>query len=64
MAVKQFSPLPAAYSMTVMGHVIRAEKLRSIPEADCTFEAADTEEAISREHTMWMASRTGRGPKT
>ncbi|WP_366556954.1 hypothetical protein [Corynebacterium striatum] len=49
---------------TAMGHVIQAEKLRSIPEADCTFEAADTEAAISREHTMWMASRTGRGPKT
>ncbi|CQD08995.1 MULTISPECIES: hypothetical protein [Corynebacterium] len=63
--MKQFSPLPTAYSMTTaMGHVIQAEKLRSIPEADCTFEAADTEAAISREHTMWMASRTGRGPKT
>lgn len=62
-AVKQFSPLAAAYSMAAMELAIQADKLRSIPETDWPFEAADAEEAISREHTMWLASRTGKRPK-
>ena len=62
-AVKQFSPLSAAYSMAAMELAIQADKLKSIPENDWPRVAADAEEAISREHTMWLASRTGKRPK-
>lgn len=62
-AVKQFSPLAAAYSMAAMELAIQADKLESIPENDWALVAADAEEAISREHTMWLASRTGKRPK-
>lgn len=62
-AVKQFSPLAAAYSMAAMELTIQADKLRTIPEHDWPLVAADAEEAISREHTMWLASRTGKRPK-
>lgn len=62
-AVKQFSPLAAAYSMAAMELTIQADKLRAIPEHDWPLVAADAEEAISREHTMWLASRTGKRPK-
>lgn len=62
-AVKQFSPLAAAYSMAAMELAIQTDKLKSIPEQDWPLVAADAEEAISREHTMWLASRTGKRPK-
>lgn len=62
-AVKQFSPLASAYSMAAMELAIQADKLKSIPENDWPLVAADAEEAISREHTMWLASRTGKRPK-
>lgn len=62
-AVKQFSPLAAAYSMAAMELAIQADKLKSVPENDWLLVAADAEEAISREHTMWLASRTGKRPK-
>lgn len=62
-AVKQFSPLWAAYSMAAMELAIQADKLKTIPESDWPLVAADAEEAISREHTMWLASRTGKRPK-
>lgn len=62
-AVKQFSPLAAAYSMASMELAIQADKLKSVPENDWPLVAADAEEAISREHTMWLASRTGKQPK-
>ncbi|GAB2471187.1 DUF4231 domain-containing protein [Luteococcus sediminum] len=62
-AVKQFSPLSAAYSMASMELAIQADKLKSIPEGEWSLVAADAEEAISREHTMWLASRTGKRPR-
>lgn len=61
-AVKQFSPLAAAYSVAAMELSIQADKLKSISEDEWPLVAADAEEAISREHTMWLASRTGRRP--
>lgn len=61
-AVKQFSPLAAAYSMAAMELAIQTDKLKFIPEHDWPLVAADAEEAISREHTMWLASRTGKRP--
>lgn len=61
-AVKQFSPLASAYSVAANELGIQADKLRSVPENDWSVVAADAEEAISREHTLWLASRTGKTP--
>lgn len=61
-AVKQFSPLAAAYSVAAKELAIQGDKLKDVPESDWPLVAADAEEAISREHTMWLASRTGRRP--
>jgi len=33
-----------------------------VEKADWSLQAADAEEALSREHTLWLASRTGRAP--
>lgn len=60
LAVKQFAPLAAAYSVAAKELAIQAEKLKGTAEEDWPLVAADAEEAISREHTMWLASRTGR----
>lgn len=61
-AVKQFSPLASAYSIATKELGIQASKLKTVNEADWAIVAADAEEAISREHTTWLASRTGRFP--
>lgn len=58
-AVKQFSPLASAYSVASKELAIQADKLRTIEEQNWALVAADAEEAISREHTTWLASRTG-----
>ena len=55
-AVKQYSSL----ATKELG--IQASKLETVNEADWAVVAADAEEAISREHTTWLASRTGRFP--
>lgn len=62
-AVKQFSLLATAYSVAEKELVIQVDKLRTVSEDDWPLVAADAEEAISREHTMWLASRTGKPPK-
>lgn len=61
-SVKQYSPLASAYSITTKELGIQASKLKTVREADWALVAADAEEAISREHTTWLASRTGRFP--
>lgn len=58
-AVKQFSPLASAYSVASNELAIQADRLREIEEERWALDAADAEEAISREHTTWLASRTG-----
>lgn len=63
-AVKQYASLAAAYSIAAMELALQSDKLNDVSEADWPLVAADAEEAISREHTMWLASRTGRRPKT
>ncbi|MER7556790.1 DUF4231 domain-containing protein [Nocardioides sp. NPDC126508] len=60
MAIKQFDPLAAAYTVAARELAIQADRLQGVPEAMWATTAADAEEAISREHTMWLASRTGR----
>lgn len=59
-AVKQFSPLASAYSVATKELSVQSAKLATVEEADWPLVAADAEEAISREHTTWLASRTGR----
>lgn len=59
-AVKQFSPLASAYSVATKELSVQSSKLATVEEADWPLVAADAEEAISREHTTWLASRTGR----
>lgn len=59
-AVKQFSPLASAYSVATKELGVQASRLETVAEVDWPLVAADAEEAISREHTTWLASRTGR----
>jgi hypothetical protein len=61
-AVKQYSTLGSAYSVAAKELAIQADKLRTVSEDEWPLVAADAEEAISREHTMWLASRTGKRP--
>lgn len=61
-SVKQFSPLASAYAVATKELGIQESKLRMVNEKDWALVAADAEEAISREHTTWLASRTGRLP--
>lgn len=61
-SVKQFSPLASAYAVATKELGIQESKLRMVNEKDWTLVAADAEEAISREHTTWLASRIGRLP--
>lgn len=62
-AVKQFSSLTSAYSLAANELGIQESRLNTVREDDWPLVAADAEEAISREHTTWLASRTGRLPK-
>lgn len=62
-AVKQFSNLASAYSITVSELAILKSKIEDITDPDkWAIEVDDAEEAISREHTLWLASRIGRIP--
>ena len=61
-AVKQFSPLASAYAVATKELGIQASKLLTVEEKEWPLLAADAEEAISREHTTWLASRIGRFP--
>lgn len=59
-AVKQFSPLSSSYSLATKELALQEGRLRTVPEERWSYVVADAEEAISREHTTWVASRTGR----
>lgn len=62
-AVKQFSNLASAYSITASELAILKSKVEDITDPDkWAIEVDDAEEAISREHTLWLASRIGRIP--
>jgi len=58
--VKQFAPLAAAYSVAAKELALQVDRLGFVSELDWPEVAADAEEAISREHTLWLASRTGK----
>ncbi|MER7524994.1 DUF4231 domain-containing protein [Microbacterium oxydans] len=58
LAVKQHSTLRAAYSLTAAELERQMVSVRSASTEDTWAQSvADAEEAISREHTMWLASR-------
>lgn len=61
-AVKQYGPLATAYSIAARELALQADRLHTVPEAHWAKVAGDAEEAISREHTLWLASRTGKAP--
>jgi hypothetical protein len=57
LAIKQHSQLTSAYRMAASELAIQADVLREVDEAGWPQAVADAEEAISREHTMWLATR-------
>lgn len=57
-ALKQYGELASAYAMAARELSLQGGRLAAIPEHQWADTAADAEEAISREHTMWLASRT------
>ncbi|HEY0260910.1 MAG TPA: DUF4231 domain-containing protein [Lacisediminihabitans sp.] len=57
MALKQYSQLTSAYRVAAVELAIQATVLKTVEEDKWDQAVADAEEAISREHTMWLASR-------
>lgn len=61
-AVKQYSTLASAYSVTATELALLKPRVASATEDQWSTAVDDAEEAISREHTLWLASRTGKAP--
>jgi len=59
LALKQHTTLRAAYALTAAELEKQIATLSSTSDDDWPKSVADAEEAISREHTMWLASRGG-----
>jgi hypothetical protein len=57
LAIKQHSQLTSAYRVAAAELALQADVLRSVDLGGWPQAVADAEEAISREHTMWLASR-------
>lgn len=60
LGLKQYSSLASAYSVAAAELNLSYGKLADTEEGDWPIAVADAEEAISREHTMWLASRSSR----
>lgn len=58
LALKQHTTLESAYSLTAAELQKQDATLRSADDDEWAEAVADAEEAISREHTMWLASRS------
>ncbi|MFE7740714.1 DUF4231 domain-containing protein [Nocardia sp. NPDC057455] len=58
MGLKQFATLNSAYATAANELALQADKLADVSEDEWPQAVADAEEAISREHTMWLASHT------
>lgn len=58
LALKQHTTLESAYSLTASELQKQDATLTSAAEEEWAAAVADAEEAISREHTMWLASRS------
>ncbi len=59
-ALRQYGALALAYRMAANELALQGDRLGDVPEPDWPDVVADAEEAISREHTLWVASRLGR----
>ncbi len=57
LAIKQHSQLTSAYRVAAGELAIQTDVLRGVTAKDWPQAVADAEEAISREHTMWLATR-------
>jgi hypothetical protein len=57
LALKQHSQLASAYRVAASELAMQASTLQNVEESAWPQAVADAEEAISREHTMWLASR-------
>lgn len=57
LAIKQHSQLTSAYRVAAAELAIQRDLLLTVPDSAWPQAVADAEEAISREHTMWLASR-------
>ena len=57
LGLKQYSQLTSAYRVAAIELALQAGVLRDVTEDNWPQAVADAEEAISREHTMWLASR-------
>lgn len=57
MAIKQYSQLTSAYRVAAIELAIQEDALSTVSESEWSEAASNAEEAISREHTMWLASR-------
>ncbi|WP_322411710.1 DUF4231 domain-containing protein [Microbacterium invictum] len=64
LAIKQYSQLTSAYRVAAAELAVQADVLRRVAVNDWPQAVADAEEAISREHTMWLATRGEEGPPT
>jgi SMODS and SLOG-associating 2TM effector domain 3/SMODS and SLOG-associating 2TM effector domain 1 len=56
--LKQYTALASAYTVAANELALITEGLRDIAERDWPEAVADAEDAISREHTSWLASRS------
>lgn len=61
-AMKQYSTLASAYSVAATELALLKPRVESASEDQWGEVVDDAEEAISREHTLWLASRTGKAP--
>ena len=57
LGLKQYSQLTSAYRVAATELALQAGALRDVSEDNWPQAVADAEEAISREHTMWLATR-------
>jgi hypothetical protein len=57
LAIKQHSQLTSAYRVAAGELAVQADVLRAVDKQGWPQAVADAEEAISREHTMWLATR-------
>lgn len=57
LTLRQYSQLTSAYRIAAGELAIQARVLETVVDSDWPQAVADAEEAISREHTMWLASR-------
>ncbi|MEA5456496.1 DUF4231 domain-containing protein [Sinomonas sp. JGH33] len=56
LALKQYAQLAAAYSLASRELTLQEDLLSQVEEDGWSHAVSDAEEAISREHTMWLAS--------